>query len=73
MKPQKTPLIIQLLTLFVGFIFLCVIYLALSDISHGQKPDLTGEWDLVQIGIKIVGGAILISIIISALNLFRKK
>ncbi len=73
MKKQRTQLYIQLLTLFIGFIFLCVVYLALTDIWHGEEPDLKGEWDIVQIGIKIIGGSILISIVISVVNLFRKK
>ena len=73
MKAQKTRLVVQLFFLFVGFIFLCIVYLALTDIWHGKEPDLTNEWNIVQIGIKVVGGVILLSIILSALNLFRKK
>ncbi len=73
MKAQRTRLVVQLLSLFIGFIFFCIVYLALSDIWHGEEPDLKSEWNIVQIGIKVIGGAILLSIIMSALNLFRKK
>ena len=73
MKPQKTQILVQLTILVVGFIFFCIVYLALSDICHGKEPDLSLEWNMVQIGIKVIGGVILVSIILSALNLIRRK